>query len=113
MELKAFVSAALQDIVGGVQDAQSKLPPGVIVPAGLDSDYRSIEAGISSLQFVAFEVTVSAEDRSGSEGKLNVVAAIVGGGIKAESTRNSGHAASLNFRIPIQLPASKPGNTGK
>jgi len=108
MELRDFISTALLDIVGAVQDAQAKTPTGTIVPDDIVDDFKAVETGISDVQSIEFEVTVSADKRSGSEGKLSVVAAVVGGGIKGESSKSDGHAASLKFRIPVRLPSSKP-----
>ena len=107
MELQKFISQALLDIVAGVEDAQKKSSAGRIVPSGVNNTYKSVEAGISELQPVDFEVTVKADERSGSEAKLSVVAAIVGGGVKGESGKSGGHAATLKFRVPILLPVSK------
>jgi hypothetical protein len=59
---------------------------------------------VSDVQAVTFEVTVRADEREGSEAKLNVVTAIIGGGMKGESGKSGGHAATLNFKIPIRLP---------
>jgi len=107
MELKEFISQALLDIVGGIEDAQTKTPSGRIVPSGVKNDYKSVEAGISELQAVDFEVTVTADERSGTEAKLSVVAAVVGGGVKGESAKSGGHVATLRFRVPMLLQTSK------
>lgn len=44
-----------------------------------------------------------ADEQSGSEAKLNVVAAIVGGNVKGESGKAAGHSATLRFRVPVRL----------
>ena len=103
MELRTFIHKALSDIIGGVQDAQAATPEGSIVPH-VNDNYESVRTGISELQSVEFEVIVRADEKSGSEAKLNVVAALVGGGIKGESGAASGHSASLKFRVPIKFP---------
>lgn len=103
MELGTFIHKALTDIIAGVQDAQSATPPNTIIPDVAD-DYESVRTGISELQSVEFEVVVKADERSGSEAKLNVVAALVGGGIKGESGAASGHSATLKFKVPIKFP---------
>jgi hypothetical protein len=105
MELRKFISTALLDIINGVEDAQAQTKPGTIIPE-VASNYDSVKVGISELTSVEFEVTVKADEHSGSEAKLNVVAAIIGGGIKGESGNNSGHAAKLVFKVPIRYPIS-------
>ena len=103
MELRTFISQTLQDIIGGVQDAQHKVPAGSIVPA-VSQTFKAVETGISEIQAVDFEVTVRADERAGSEAKLSVVAAVIGGGVKGESGKSGGHAATLRFKIPVCLP---------
>jgi len=103
MELRTFIHKALTDIIGGVQDAQNVTPSGSVVPF-VSVNYESVKTGISEYQSVEFEVIVKADEKSGSEAKLNVVAAIVGGGIKGESGSASGHSATLKFKVPIKLP---------
>jgi len=108
MKLRDFVSEALADIVGGVQDAQVKTPNGVVVPPGISTRMSVVEAGISELQVVDFEVTVRADEKSGREAGLSVVSAVfgIGAGIKSVFGKSGGHAATLKFRVPIRLPSS-------
>lgn len=106
MDLRDFISTALLDIIAGVKGAQAKTEAGVIVPA-VRQDYKSVETGISELTSVEFEVSVRSVEKTGSEARLSVVAAIVGGRVKGESGSATGHVARLNFRVPIRLPVSK------
>jgi hypothetical protein len=62
MELRKFIKTALLDIVGGVTDAQNEITSGDIVPNGINQSFKAIEHGISELQSVDFEVSVSAEE---------------------------------------------------
>lgn len=107
MELRTFISKTLLDIVGGVEDAQKELPIGIVIPATAKT-YQAVEARISEVQVVDFEVTVRADERAGSEAKLNVVAAVFGGGLKGESGTSGGHAATLKFSVPIRLHCKEP-----
>ena len=107
MELRDFISKTLQDIIAGVQDAQSKSPPGTVVPAGIKAMKSTVDSGVSQLQSVQFEVTVRADERSGSEARLSVVSVVLGGSVKGESGKTGGHAATLRFHVPILLPVTK------
>ena len=51
-------------------------------PAWITRNFKAVETGISQVQAVDFEVTVRADKKEGSEAKLNVVAAVIGGGVK-------------------------------
>jgi hypothetical protein len=106
MNLKMFIKEALIDIIGAVEDAQANLKNGKVVPE-VNKNYKSVETGISEIQAVEFDISVTADEKSGSEAKLNVVAAIVGGGVKGQSDASAGHVARLKFKIPIELPKSK------
>lgn len=111
MELRSFISQALLDVVAGVADAQSKSEPGTVVPGGFTTTYKALEAGVTELRVIEFEVTIQADERSGSEAKLSVVAAFVGGSVRGDSDKSGGHAATLKFRIPVSLPTSKAKGT--
>lgn len=106
MNLRDFIKQALSDIVGAVQDAQKEIADGEIVPA-VSSSFKSVETGISHIQPVEFDVSVSADATSGSEAKLSVVAAVIGGNVKGQSNASSGHVANLKFKIPVKLPQKK------
>ncbi len=102
MELPSFIAKALTDIFAGVEAAQSKLPLGAVIPA-VASHFDSVRTGISELQSVDFEVVVRADEAKGSEAKLNVVAAFVGGGVSGQSRSGEGHTATLRFKVPIKF----------
>lgn len=106
MVLRDFISQALSDIVAGVQDAQTKTPAGAVVPPNITTKMFAVEAGVSALQVVDFEVTVRADEKSGREGGLSVVSAVfgIGAGIKSVFGRSGGHVATLRFKVPVRLP---------
>ena len=104
MELRMFIKTALLDIIGGVTDAQDEITSGHIVPNGINQSFKAIEYGVSELQSVDFEVSVSAEETSGTEGKLGIVTAFIGAGVSEKSTNESSNTSKLKFSIPVQLP---------
>lgn len=105
MELRKFITQSLLDIIGGVQDAQKGTDEGCIVP-NVARTFQAVEHGVSELQIVEFDVTVKADERAGSEAKVNVVAAVIGGGVKGQSDKSDGHAATLKFKVPVRFPVS-------
>jgi hypothetical protein len=109
MELRQFVSQALLDIIGGVEDAQSKTAGGIIVPPGASTKMTVVESGYTHIQIVDFEVSVRADERSSSEGKLSVVAVVFGAGIKGTNDKQDERSAILKFKIPLKLPTGKAG----
>ncbi|MDU9406349.1 hypothetical protein RTH74_01950 [Pseudomonas sp. zfem001] len=107
MELRTFVKETLKDIIGGVQDAQREIESGKIVPVLNEETWNGLQTGLTSIQAVSFEVSVNAVEREGSEAKLNVVAAVIGGGVRGDSSTASEHTAKLSFKIPVQYPKSE------
>lgn len=106
MELKVFIKETLKDIVGAVEEAQNEISKGEIVPYS-NSTFKGIETGASDIQTIEFEVTVTVNEKEGSEAKLSVVAAVIGGNIKGQSDSTVGHVGRLKFRIPVKLPMKK------
>ncbi|MHA7229427.1 hypothetical protein ACVT98_09405 [Vibrio campbellii] len=106
MELRTFVKSSLRDILGGVADAQQEIEQGEIIPAINESTFANVESGVTSYQSIEFEVAVNTVEREGTEAKLNVVAAIVNGGISGSSSNDLAHAAKLSFKVPVKFPKS-------
>ncbi|PSJ46995.1 hypothetical protein C7I36_03605 [Zobellella taiwanensis] len=106
MELKDFVKKSIKDIMDGVYEAQSEVNSGKVAsrfPGGALGWY---ESGLSNRQLIDFEVSVNVVDKEGSEAKLNVVAAVVGGVVKGDSSSSSSHTAKLQFKVPVEFPES-------
>ena len=78
------------------------------MPETLDS-VAIAKAGLSEYASIDFEVRVRVESKKGSEAKIGVVTALVGGAIKGASSNEEGHAATLKFRIPVRFPRTKKG----
>jgi len=94
MILREFISKSLQDIVGALSDVQKAAPETVITHApNLSSAF--VEMGVTEIQSVEFEVMIRVDEQSGSEAKLNVVAAFVGGNVKGESGKTEGHLGKI------------------
>jgi len=106
MELRDFVKSSLRDIIGGVSDAQKEIEDGAVVPPINESTFSNVESGVTSYQTIAFEVSVNTVEREGSEAKLNVVAAVIGGSVGGNSSNDSAHAAKLSFKVPVRFPKS-------
>jgi hypothetical protein len=101
MILREFISKSLQDIVAALNEVE-KSSPGTVI-TGFTKTPEFVKMGVTEIQSVEFEVMIRADEQSGSEAKLNVVAAIVGGNVKGESGKAEGHSATLRFRVPINL----------
>jgi len=107
MELKNFIKEALKDIIHGVQEAQNEIKDGEIVPSINEETFTNVSTGFTSYQTIDFEVSVNTIEKEGTEAKLNVVAAVIGGHVKGDSTNTSGHVAKLGFKVPIRFSKNK------
>lgn len=70
MELKDFVKEAFKDILNAVSEAQDEITNGEIVPQ-TNTSIATINTGVSNIQTVDFEVTVSADETTGSKTKCS------------------------------------------
>lgn len=102
MQLDNFIKEALKDIMNAVAEAQKEITSGEIIPKTIDN-FKCVETGISSIQTIDFEVTVTTDKKYGGEGKLSVVAGVIGGNTKAFFNKNSGYVGKLHFKIPIKF----------
>ncbi|CDU05657.1 conserved hypothetical protein [Vibrio coralliirubri] len=106
MELRTFVKETLKDVLGGIHDAQAEIEHGEVVPQLNEKGWQGLETGLTSFQAIDFEVSVNAVEKEGSEAKLSVVAAVVGGHVKGDSSNIAEHTAKLSFKVPVKLPIS-------
>ena len=106
MELRTFVKQTLKDVLGGIHDAQAEIEHGEVVPQLNEEGWKGLETGLTSFQAIDFEVSVNAVEKEGSEAKLSVVAAVIGGHVKGDSSNVAEHTAKLSFKVPIKLPVS-------
>ena len=106
MNLRTFITQCLTDIVGGVQDAQNITDGDTVIPDVI-KNFKAVTTGIGELQTIDFEVCVRTEERKGSEAKIGVETAVVGGGVRGHSGKDHGHTATLRFKIPVRLPSKK------
>jgi hypothetical protein len=104
MELREFISKSLLDIHGALSDVDA-VAPGTVIRSFTNTTPAFVGLGVTNIQCVDFEVLVRADEHAGSEAKLSVVAAFVGGAVKGDSGTKSGHSATLRFKVPIDLSA--------
>lgn len=94
MDLRAFITQSLLDIVNGVSDAQQQCAKGVIVPK-TTSFTEAVKTGYTPYQIVEMNIQVRVEDTQEKSGKISVL-----GGTDATHT---GQETSLAFRVPIKF----------
>lgn len=117
MDLRTFISTALADIVGGIEDAQKETEDSdaVIVPGLSGSAARTYQGhrGLLTAEshpttVVEFDVAVTATE--GSSGKLGGGAKlqILWFGADAEEKAEHSNVSRISFAIPVRLPQGAP-----
>lgn len=114
MELKEFVSRALQEIVAGVADAQGIVQGGEINPKIWQSQ-RDAAAKMKILEsnsgkwihLVEFDVAVTVAEGTGTKGGLGLVVGPIALGSSGQSTNQSSTVSRIKFEVPVAWPEKK------
>lgn len=108
MELKKFISQALQDIVLGVADAQTALEGNGkhINPQHSHDSPKRLSYSIDGhhMQDVNFDVAVTAVEKEGSAAGIGVLAAAFNLGAQAQSSTENAAVSRIKFTVAITLP---------
>ena len=111
IELKQFIDQVLVDIVGAIQETNSKLAGSgaVVAPALRHGDQLPNDVGASPhVERVEFDIAVTAASSSFSEAKVsagvavNVVSCKLGSNGKEEQQRSS--VSRVKFSVPVLFP---------
>ena len=122
MELKDFIKETLIEIstaiseaneqlssVGGIANPKDVAGPeydksnvyGYLLGPGEKQDYRR------PVHLVEFDVSVTANDKSGTKGGIGVMVAGIGLGSQGQTEAESSVYSRLQFKIPVALPVGK------
>ena len=113
MELKYFISETLSQIIDGVLDAQEKvkksgpnggrISPHVRTPSNAKSLYGTTNDKLPVI-LVDFDVSVEAQEGTGTKGGIGVVAGMFNVGSSGESKESKQSSNKIKFSIPVALP---------
>ncbi len=102
MELKAFVTQTIADIVGGVKEAQEACEEtGAVVNPQKVSNTRREPIPVSEIRF---RVGLSESDASGTQGGIGVFLTAVSVGMRDEAKSVAESVTSIEFTVPVILP---------
>lgn len=115
MKLEDFVSETILQITRGVQKAQ----PGVKESGGLLNPYmrtvgRELSIGQAEgrggevVSLIEYDVALTVDEKSGTQGGIGVVAGMFTLGSKGKSSKGEATVSRVKFSIPILLPTQKP-----
>ncbi len=119
MDLREFISRSLQDVIGGIIDAQTAVQQGksdaVVSPQIRPNVNSPLEArgrgqDVSMVHFdIAVSATTSGNVETAAKTGLKVFA-LGGADLSAQGTvgHERGHETRIAFQVPIALPRVKP-----
>lgn len=114
MELKEFISTSLTEIFDGIIEAQNHLSQsgdGLINPVG-NNGYKVADGHISmfyseTLTKIKFKVAVLASDKQGISSGITVFTGFLGAGTKAGAEYQDSVTSTIEFDVPVCLPAQR------
>lgn len=119
MELKEFVSEAIQSIIEGVKNAQSSAEANgaLINPGGLMRNIGNVannslwdNSNNVYAQPISFDVAVTVEEQAGGKGSIKILSGILNAEAGGNGGIKSGVANRVQFIVPVMLPAQNANN---
>lgn len=115
MDLKEFVSSALQQIIAGVEDAQStvegdgEVNPHIWMAQRADANKQKILESNNGkwIHMVEFDVAVTVAESTGTKGGIGIVVGPIGLGSRGESSAQNSSVSRVKFEVPIAFPRKK------
>ena len=111
MELKEFVSIALQQIVAGVGEAQGGVTNGEINPKIWQSQrdaavkMKILESNSGKwIHLVEFDVAVTVAEGTATKGGIGLVVGPVTLGSTGQSSNQSSTVSRIKFEVPVAWP---------
>ena len=97
MDLKTFVSESLNQIIQGIEAAQSSNKASQVNPSDVSNYAQKVVE-------IAFDVAVTVEKGSGTQGGISVLTGILGLGASGESKQSDLTTHRLRFAVPVRFP---------
>lgn len=109
MELKDFIKGVVADVTNAIKECQDELDNGTILsPINTDTkEGIKTKDGFLTVSKIDFEVSVSTSSTNEIGGKINVISAIVNGGVGSESKSSDNNISKIKFSIPLIYPFSQ------
>lgn len=111
MELRQFVTEALLQIAGGIEDAQTKLQEagsGARINTSVtkdDSGHLVTGGRRNSVEFVEFDVAILANSDTATNAGIGLtVASLLSLGASGRSNQSQGTESRIKFKIPVAFP---------
>lgn len=106
MQLDEFVKTSLEQLIGGVAEAQkSATDSGATINPGFRTPKSGeVASNGSVIREVEFDVVVTVSEETGSKAGLRVGLAGIGAGLEGKSGRGESAVSRIRFSVPVVLP---------
>lgn len=110
MELKDFIKSTVLQIAQSVEELNKEMPGKLIVNpvsalgAG-KNPHIEIQGYMYNIMEIGFDLTLTAENTAGSQGKIGVMAAVLNAGGSTEEGKSNKLENRISFTLPVVLPA--------
>ena len=118
LDLREFVKSALLDVHGGIVDPQQD-KDGVrfIAPVGIGHVNFPDDGGVVHSErllvtTMKFDVAVSAETKSETEGGAKVGISVLSANIAGNDTTRKENVSRIQFAVPLKFPRNKKSDAG-
>ena len=117
VDLKDFISKTLQDIVGGIVEAQSAEGVGsYIAPSMIGSHTFAPESGVANNSrytstVAKFDVAISAEAGSAAGVQAGFRVVVFSAGANAQLQERSSTVSRIQFSVPVLMPPNRQPRT--
>ncbi|MDB5009197.1 MAG: hypothetical protein JWP45_3590 [Mucilaginibacter sp.] len=99
MELKAFVTETIKEIIEGVVEAQKQ-----IIPQLNHVTDGFVQIGSGAFSNIEFDISVTSSETEGLENKAGVFIKVLDIGHKNNSSNNSTSINKIRFSVPVAFP---------
>lgn len=110
MELKDFIKSTVLQIAQSVEELNQEMPEKLIVnPATTrgtgKNPHVEMQGYLHNVMEIEFDLTLTAENTAGSQGKIGVMAAVLNAGGSTEEGKANKLENKINFTLPVVLPS--------
>lgn len=108
MELKTFIKQTITDIKDAIQELNEEMKEedAVVNPTNVcDSKHSYLEGSYRNVTDISFDLSLTATEENGKEGKLGVMSNIINLGGTAKSGTTNENINRIQFTIPVCFPS--------
>ena len=108
MELKEFIKHAIIDIKDAIQELNEEMEKedAVVNPTHVcDSKHSYLDGSYRNVTDISFDLSLTATEEAGKEGKLGVMGSIIQLGGMAKTGTTNENVNRIRFTIPVCFPS--------